>query len=549
MQVYGLEGSMNSMGPVLLAITNPKYGSFVSTPVGAGGTMKEEFLKINPFHQVPALEHKGVCLAESGAILRYLAKVHYKDALPTDPKERGFVNWALDRFATTMYKDVVATVYPILGFTSTSATTADGKKASDNLAEFANHFLTRKFIGGDKLSIADYKVAPFFFAYTHPAVQKDSSIECPERITQYIVDFMATCKTSDMLKSANGYSVKELLDKKLDGTTSWEDSMKEISGFKGEKVDSPASKKSEERMELFGVGASWNCLGPMILAKDYDCADMTDCNPIGGDTQKADFLALNPFHAIPTLKHGDYSLAESNAILRYIAETSAPDTYDAKDATKSGLTDWAMDYAGGVLYADCYATLYPIVGYAEAPSDTREAADKVEEHLKAFVDVFLKGKFVGGDKPCIADYKVAPFFYAWGMDEVQELGITVPDKIKEFNTAFAEASTTGCDTMKALGDFIKAKLTEKKGIFSFFKKPDINKMGTMPMGSAPEQADFSGATEEPDKEEEPVKPEEPAKPEEAEKPEEPPAQQEPQGQANIEVDDKPATQKGGGCCF
>merc|ERR1740129_1990498 len=110
----------------------------------------------------------------------------------------------------------------------------------------------------------------------------------------------------------------------------------------------------------------------------------------------------------------------------------------------------------------------------------------------------------------------------------------------EFNTAFAEASTTGCDTMKALGDFIKAKLTEKKGIFSFFKKHDINKMETMPMGSAPE---------EPDKEEEPVKPEEPAKPEEAEKPEEPPAQQEPQGQANIEVDDKPATQKGGGCCF
>merc|ERR1712032_923000 len=223
-----------------------------------------------------------------------------------------------------------------------------------------------------------------------------------------------------------------------------------------------------------------------------------------GDTQKADFLALNPFHAIPTLKHGDYSLAESNAILRYIAETSAPDTYDAKDATKSGLTDWAMDYAGGVLYADCYATLYPIVGYAAAPSDTREAADKVEEHLKAFVDVFLKGKFVGGDKPCIADYKVAPFFYAWGMDEVQELGITVPDKIKEFNTAFAEASKTGADTMKALGDFIKAKLTEKKGIFSFFRKSDIKKMGTTPLGGAPEQADFSGATEEPDKEKEPA---------------------------------------------
>nr|ACO10488.1 Glutathione S-transferase 1, isoform C [Caligus rogercresseyi] len=47
-------------------------------------------------------------------------------------------------------------------------------------------------------------------------------------------------------------------------------------------------------------------------------------NPMEGDTQKKDFLALNPQHNIPVMEHGDYVLNESRAIAGYLAQQFDP---------------------------------------------------------------------------------------------------------------------------------------------------------------------------------------------------------------------------------
>merc|ERR1719512_427052 len=96
----------------------------------------------------------------------------------------------MDRFSSVIYPDVLACLYPLMGFASAPADKeAAGKKASENLAKFAEVFLKERFIGGSTLSIADYKVAPFFFAFAFKKVEEDSKVVIPERILQFNFDF------------------------------------------------------------------------------------------------------------------------------------------------------------------------------------------------------------------------------------------------------------------------------------------------------------------------------------------------------------------------
>jgi glutathione S-transferase len=52
---------------------------------------------------------------------------------------------------------------------------AENQKALENLALFSNKFLAKtKFIAGDSLSIADYKMVPMLYYLGHPAVKSQT---------------------------------------------------------------------------------------------------------------------------------------------------------------------------------------------------------------------------------------------------------------------------------------------------------------------------------------------------------------------------------------
>src|SRR4051812_48915984 len=60
------------------------------------------YIDVNPLGGVPALDDDGLVLAESHAILRYLANREGRDDLyPRERAERGRVDQFLDRFALT----------------------------------------------------------------------------------------------------------------------------------------------------------------------------------------------------------------------------------------------------------------------------------------------------------------------------------------------------------------------------------------------------------------------------------------------------------------
>jgi glutathione S-transferase len=74
-------------------------------------------IAVNPLGGIPALIDGNVVLAESNAILRYLAAREGRaDLLPDDPRERASVDWLLDAVATTLRPATREVDAPAFGF-------------------------------------------------------------------------------------------------------------------------------------------------------------------------------------------------------------------------------------------------------------------------------------------------------------------------------------------------------------------------------------------------------------------------------------------------
>jgi len=215
-QVFGMPVSQNVMGPVMLAMDAGK-GGLEMCNILEGEHMKPEFLAMNPYHHIPIMKDGEFCIGESNAILRYIAMKYKPEYYPVaDLAACGKIDFAMESFATEVYHHGhYKTVYVTLGFQSAPADQeAANKKYNELLDIWLKHFLQGKFVNGDKLSIADFKVVPFLIAGLQPAVESTIGLKLPERAQQYVDDFCAAVPSSSMLKSAGGYSIVEFLKSK-----------------------------------------------------------------------------------------------------------------------------------------------------------------------------------------------------------------------------------------------------------------------------------------------------------------------------------------------
>ncbi len=138
-----------------------------------------EFLAKGPADLTPLLEEQGLpkgSLWESCAIMQYLCNKHgLSQFYPTDPGERAMVDSAMFYLIGTLYPLLARATYPTLGFGQYPGEVATAD-VSDELKEQARtdaeaalakpldvyhaFFLEgKRFIGGDKPSIADMRFA------------------------------------------------------------------------------------------------------------------------------------------------------------------------------------------------------------------------------------------------------------------------------------------------------------------------------------------------------------------------------------------------------
>eukprot|EP00971_Amphidinium_carterae_P227105 4504811-Amphidinium_carterae.1 len=118
------------------------------------------------------MEDGNLKIGESLAILRYLAMKYGPQYYPVDkPAVCYKIDFALDTFKD-VYDAHMKVVYPAMGFSSPpDDQAAANKEYGEKIAKWFNNHVTGKFVLGDTLCIADFKIAPFMFAATQPAIK------------------------------------------------------------------------------------------------------------------------------------------------------------------------------------------------------------------------------------------------------------------------------------------------------------------------------------------------------------------------------------------
>ncbi|KAJ8023998.1 Glutathione S-transferase theta-1 [Holothuria leucospilota] len=125
----------------------------------------------------------------------------------------------------------------------------------------------------------------------------------------------------------------------------------------------------------------------------------------------SEFMALNPFHQLPIIVHGDFVLTESTAIAKYITSTVQCDDhwYPADIQKRARVDEYLAHHPTGIRrgcrwVAKKFVFIESMTG-KPVPQEEKEAAyAEFQEVLDGFENYFLKrGPFIIGNKISIAD--------------------------------------------------------------------------------------------------------------------------------------------------
>lgn len=124
-----------------------------------------QFLGINPNGKVPVLQDGETTLWEANAIMCHLARVAGSDIWPSDERQIDVMRWLswnsehFTRHAGTLYFQHL--IKPFLGMGEPdAAVVAEAQKWVRQFGSVLNnHLHGRKYLVGDKLSVADFAVA------------------------------------------------------------------------------------------------------------------------------------------------------------------------------------------------------------------------------------------------------------------------------------------------------------------------------------------------------------------------------------------------------
>jgi len=135
--------------------------------------------------------------------------------------------------------------------------------------------------------------------------------------------------------------------------------------------------------------------------------ETVDVDLLNGAHKKPPFLSLNPFGQVPVIEDGTVTLSDSNAILVYLAQKYADQSWLPRDPELAAAVQrWLSVAAGEINAGPGAARLVTVFGagldHARAKSIATSLFDVLEAHLD-------RRSFLVGDGPTIAD--VAGYSY------------------------------------------------------------------------------------------------------------------------------------------
>lgn len=128
-----------------------------------------------------------------------------------------------------------------------------------------------------------------------------------------------------------------------------------------------------------------------------------DFVPAPAEIRRSDeFRKLNPIGQVPVLQDGDLALADSNAIMVYLAKRYAPgsDWIPEEPVAAAQMQRWLSIAAGEVMHGPAIARM---IAQFSLPDDPARA-ERIAARLLAFMDGHLQGRtFLAAEHPTLAD--------------------------------------------------------------------------------------------------------------------------------------------------
>ena len=162
--LYCFAQSGNAYKPALMlelagAEWSPRFVDYFG-----GETRTPAYREINVMGEAPVLEHRGLCLSQSGVILDYLAQALGRFGPSDDAERREILRWLLfDNHKLTSY---TATYRFLRAFTkdANAAVIAEFRKRAEGAWSILNaHLDGRRYVVDDRLTIADLSLCGYLF--------------------------------------------------------------------------------------------------------------------------------------------------------------------------------------------------------------------------------------------------------------------------------------------------------------------------------------------------------------------------------------------------
>jgi len=182
MKIHHVPLSGHAHRAVLFASLLGLEPELVEVDLAAGAHKQPEFLALNPFGQVPVLEDDGVVVADSNAILVYLAKKTGRtDWLPEDPAGAAAVQrWLSVAAGELAYGPCAARLITVFGADFDAEEVI--ARAHVLLARLERHLSGRQWLAADHPTIADVAL----YSYLARAPEGNVDLSAYEQVRAFL---------------------------------------------------------------------------------------------------------------------------------------------------------------------------------------------------------------------------------------------------------------------------------------------------------------------------------------------------------------------------
>ena len=137
--------------------------------------------------------------------------------------------------------------------------------------------------------------------------------------------------------------------------------------------------------------------------------ERVDVDLAAGAHKRPDFLAMNPFGQVPVIQDGEVTLADSNAILVYLARRYAADVEQwlpSDPLAAAHVQRWLSVAAGLLAFGPAYAR---VIQLFKSPASPDDAIARAHGLFKVMEQQLGQSAFLTGSTPTLAD--VANYSY------------------------------------------------------------------------------------------------------------------------------------------